>query len=53
MLRQYGVGLGTAVLLDATLVRMLLVPALLLLLRRYNWWVPSLRRRRARHAAPV
>jgi RND superfamily putative drug exporter len=51
MLRQYGVGLGTAVLLDATLIRMLLVPAMLLLLRRYNWWVPALRRRRPRHAA--
>jgi putative drug exporter of the RND superfamily len=40
MLRQYGVGLGTAVLLDATLVRMLLVPASLLLLGRCNWWLP-------------
>ncbi len=45
MLREYGVGLGTAVLLDATLIRMLLVPAVLLLLRRYNWWLPRLRRR--------
>lgn len=40
MLRQYGVGLGTAVLLDSTAIRMLLVPASLLLLRRYNWWLP-------------
>jgi RND superfamily putative drug exporter len=51
MLRQYGVGLGTAVLLDATVIRMLLVPAMLLILRRYNWWLPELRRRRPRHAA--
>ncbi|MCA2211388.1 MMPL family transporter [Jidongwangia harbinensis] len=52
MLQQYGLGLGTAVLLDATLIRMLLVPALLLLLRRYNWWMPRLRpwRRRPRTA---
>jgi RND superfamily putative drug exporter len=52
MLQQYGVGLGTAVLLDATLIRMLLVPAMLLMLRRYNWWLPAMRRgRRPRHAA--
>ncbi|MFI9721848.1 MMPL family transporter [Streptomyces sp. NPDC052396] len=51
MLRQYGTGLGLAVLLDATLIRMLFVPATLLLLHRYNWWLPSLswlRRRPAR-----
>ncbi|CCH76343.1 MMPL [Nostocoides japonicum T1-X7] len=47
MLREYGVGLGTAVLLDATLVRMLFVPASLMLLQRYNWWVPRLGRRTA------
>ncbi|MER5863147.1 MMPL family transporter [Kitasatospora sp. NPDC002040] len=45
MLQEYGVGLGLAVLLDATLIRMLFVPATLLLFRRYNWWLPSLRRR--------
>jgi putative drug exporter of the RND superfamily len=50
MLRQYGVGLGTAVLLDATVIRMLLVPSMLLLLRRVNWWLPRLCRRRPRHA---
>ncbi|MEV8514216.1 MMPL family transporter [Dactylosporangium sp. NPDC051484] len=44
MLQQYGVGLGTAVLLDATLIRMLFVPALLLILKRYNWWLPGRRR---------
>ncbi|BAJ32854.1 MULTISPECIES: MMPL family transporter [Kitasatospora] len=44
MLQEYGVGLGLAVLLDATLIRMLFVPATLLLFRRYNWWLPSLRR---------
>jgi RND superfamily putative drug exporter len=42
MLRQYGTGLGAAVLLDATLVRILLVPASLLLFRRFNWWLPRL-----------
>jgi RND superfamily putative drug exporter len=43
MLRQYGTGLGSAVLLDATLVRILLVPASMLLFRRFNWWLPRLR----------
>lgn len=42
MLQQYGLGLGAAVLLDATLVRMFFVPASLLLLRRYNWWMPRI-----------
>jgi RND superfamily putative drug exporter len=40
MLQQYGTGLGLAVLLDATLIRMLFVPATLLLFRKYNWWLP-------------
>jgi len=34
-------GLGAGILLDATLVRALLLPALLSLLGRYNWWLPS------------
>jgi len=40
MLQQYGLGLGSAVLLDATLVRMFFVPASLLLFKRFNWWIP-------------
>ena len=35
-----GVGLATAVLLDATIVRMLLVPATMELLGDRNWWLP-------------
>ncbi|WJV46080.1 MMPL family transporter [Streptomyces flavofungini] len=42
MLQEYGAGLGLAVLLDATVIRMLFVPATLLLLRKYNWWLPGL-----------
>jgi RND superfamily putative drug exporter len=34
-------GLATAVLLDASIVRMLLVPATMELLGRRNWWLPS------------
>ncbi len=39
-MKQVGVGLGLAILVDATLVRMLLVPAAMRLLGRYNWWAP-------------
>ncbi|MRH93625.1 MMPL family transporter [Nocardia sp. SYP-A9097] len=36
-----GVGMGAAILIDATVVRMLLVPAVMHLLGRVNWWLPS------------
>lgn len=39
-IKMYGVGLAVAVLVDATLVRMVLVPATMALLGRGNWWVP-------------
>jgi RND superfamily putative drug exporter len=39
-MRMFGVGLTVAVLADATLVRMLLVPAFMHLLGRWNWWAP-------------
>ncbi len=38
--KQFGVGLAVAVVLDATVVRCLLVPALMLLMGRANWWMP-------------
>jgi RND superfamily putative drug exporter len=44
-IEQIGVGLTVAVLVDATIVRCLLVPATMTLLGRLNWWAPrSLRR---------
>jgi RND superfamily putative drug exporter len=43
--KQAGLGLGLAVLLDATVVRMLLVPATMKLLGRWNWWAPEPLRR--------
>ena len=39
-MRMFGVGLTLAVLADATLVRMLLVPAFMHVLGRWNWWAP-------------
>ena len=39
-LKLLGIGMATAVLVDATVVRMVLVPALMQLLGRANWWMP-------------
>jgi len=40
-MRMFGVGLTLAILADATLVRMLLVPAFMHVLGRWNWWAPA------------
>ena len=40
-MRMFGVGLTLAVLVDATLVRMMLVPAFMHVLGRWNWWAPK------------
>jgi putative drug exporter of the RND superfamily len=39
-LKLMGVGMATAILVDATIVRMVLVPAVMQLLGRANWWIP-------------
>jgi RND superfamily putative drug exporter len=44
-IEQIGLGLTTAVLIDATVVRCLLVPATMTLLGRWNWWAPAPLRR--------
>jgi len=50
-IEQIGLGLFVAVLIDATIVRCLLVPATMTLLGRWNWWAPSpLRRLRLKPA---
>ena len=41
MFQQMGFGLAVAVLLDATLIRIVLVPAAMKLLGRWNWYLPS------------
>jgi RND superfamily putative drug exporter len=40
VMRIFGVGVPLAVLMDATLVRMLLMPAFMRVLGRVNWWAP-------------
>ena len=58
MFQQMGFGLAVAVLLDATIVRSVLVPAAMELLGERNWylpsflhWLPDLREREAKEAA--
>jgi RND superfamily putative drug exporter len=41
MIKAIGVGMGIAVVVDATIVRALLVPATMRLLGRWNWWAPA------------
>jgi RND superfamily putative drug exporter len=40
-IKMFATGLGFGVLLDATLVRSLLVPAVVALMGRWNWWLPE------------
>jgi RND superfamily putative drug exporter len=40
-IKMLGLGLATAILIDATIVRMVLVPATMTLLGRANWWLPA------------
>ncbi len=44
-IKQLGVGLALAVIVDATIVRSLVVPATMKLLGEWNWWAPALLRR--------
>ncbi len=46
MLKVIGVGMASAILIDATIIRMLLVPAVMHLLGRSNWWLPRALERR-------
>ena len=45
-IKSIGVGMAVAVIVDATLVRALVVPALMRLLGRVNWWAPAWLRRK-------
>jgi RND superfamily putative drug exporter len=41
VLRIFGVGLTFAILMDATVVRMVMLPAFMRLLGKWNWWAPK------------
>ncbi len=40
-IKQFGIGLSAGILFDATVIRALLVPSLMRLLGRWNWWLPA------------
>lgn len=42
--KQMGVSIALAILLDATIVRMVLVPSLMKLMGHWNWWMPRVRK---------
>ena len=57
-MKEIGLGLSVAIALDATLVRLILVPATMELMGRWNWWLPRplqrvLPRARFEGAAPA
>ena len=41
VLKVIGIGMASAIFIDATVVRMLLVPAVMHLLGARNWWMPA------------
>jgi putative drug exporter of the RND superfamily len=45
LIKQLGLGMAVAVIVDATIVRTLLVPATMTLMGRWNWWAPAPLRR--------
>jgi RND superfamily putative drug exporter len=49
LVRMLGLGLSSAIVLDATIVRMVLVPATMALMGRANWWLPRWLDRRLPH----
>ena len=59
VIKQTGFALSVAVLIDATIVRMIIVPASMTMLGRWNWWAPGwMKRLHARygvseHSSPV
>jgi RND superfamily putative drug exporter len=51
-IKQMGVGLAVAVILDATIIRGVLLPATMKLMGDWNWYLPRVLRRRPQLAAP-
>jgi len=41
VVKEFGIGLSTAIFLDATVVRLILVPSVMQLMGKWNWWFPS------------
>lgn len=52
-LKEFGFGLLAAIAIDATLIRLVLVPSLMAIVGRWNWWVPSFLRGFAAGGKPL
>jgi len=54
-IKQFGIGLAAGIIFDATVIRALLVPSVMRLFGRWNWWMPDLARSALliRHREPV
>ncbi len=50
MLKEFGFVLCLAIILDATLMRLVVVPAIMVLLKKYNWWMPFVKDEQAKLA---
>ncbi|WP_216855752.1 MMPL family transporter [Paenibacillus qinlingensis] len=44
--KQLGLGIAAAIFIDATVIRLVLVPSLMVILGKWNWWGPGVSRRR-------
>jgi RND superfamily putative drug exporter len=40
-IKQFGIGLAAGIIFDATVIRALLVPAVMRLMGEWNWWLPD------------
>ena len=40
-IKQFGIGLAAGIILDATVIRAMLVPAIVRIMGRWNWWLPE------------
>jgi RND superfamily putative drug exporter len=52
-MKQLGVGLASAILIDATIIRAVVLPAVMTLLGNANWWAPRFLRRRGEEPVPA
>lgn len=53
VIQSLGVGLGIAVVIDATIIRLLLLPATMQVMGRWNWWVPTFGLRSTRRSRMI
>ncbi|WP_042346865.1 MMPL family transporter [Bacillus massiliigorillae] len=49
--KQIGIGIALAIFIDATIIRLLLVPSLMKLLGEWNWWMPFAKRKKVNKKA--